>query len=501
MFSKTNATDPVRPLSRPAPPRWGCIDIPELLFQWVLQQHPDWRSCPVAIVQEEKPQSPLLSLNAQARQLGLRVGMRYLDALTGNPQLRARAIPPTLRGQIQQEIVEILREFSPQIAPCPERTGVFYAALDGLIGLYPSWEAWIESLRQRLQQRGYHPNIVLGYQPLTLLAVARLGGSSPQILASPDEEKHWALKADLACLELPLQLFQGLQALGLQTLGDFLKLSSESLLDRFGSQAYRIHRQARGGLEHPLAFQAEPELWQAHLSLDYGEIQSQALLFLCKRLLDPLLVQLYRKGRAIRRLHLELQLQNQVQLKESLGLSEPGLEPKRILELLRLRLDSLQLEAGVSDLWITLEDVECPQEQLELFEEHSRSELSAANRVLDQIRAELGSQAVVRARLQEGHLPVAGFTWETLERLGKPPSPPSRQGPQALIRRFFARPIPIARPRPRDLLAGPYRLSGGWWNRLIERDYYYFFNASGQCLWGYFDARRQRWFVEGRLDG
>ena len=47
---------------------------------------------------------------------------------------------------------------------------------------------------------------------------------------------------------------------------------------------------------------------------------------------------------------------------------------------------------------------------------------------------------------------------------------------------------------------GPYRVSGGWWKRLVERDYYYAETDHGDLLWLFYDRPRQRWFLHGVLD-
>jgi protein ImuB len=48
-----------------------------------------------------------------------------------------------------------------------------------------------------------------------------------------------------------------------------------------------------------------------------------------------------------------------------------------------------------------------------------------------------------------------------------------------------------------DEIVGPYKLSGGWWSREIQRDYYFAKLASGPWLWVYWDGARRRWFWQG----
>jgi protein ImuB len=51
-----------------------------------------------------------------------------------------------------------------------------------------------------------------------------------------------------------------------------------------------------------------------------------------------------------------------------------------------------------------------------------------------------------------------------------------------------------------DKLIGPYVYSGGWWNREIQRDYYFAETRRGDLLWVYYDRVRRRWFLQGSIE-
>jgi protein ImuB len=85
-----------------------------------------------------------------------------------------------------------------------------------------------------------------------------------------------------------------------------------------------------------------------------------------------------------------------------------------------------------------------------------------------------------------------------------------------LVRRVFAKPQRLAgAPYPShedgwlilghqygsiDKLTGPYVFSGGWWNREIQREYYYAETRRGDFLWIYYDRVRRRWFWQGSIE-
>ena len=60
----------------------GCISVDRLPLQVLLRENPGWKGTPVAVTKEERPQSPILALNREARERGLAVGMKYAAALS-----------------------------------------------------------------------------------------------------------------------------------------------------------------------------------------------------------------------------------------------------------------------------------------------------------------------------------------------------------------------------------------------------------------------------------
>ena len=62
------------PQPKSAVDRTACINIRALPLQLLLKRHPEWRRRPVAVVEQEKPQSPILWTNPAAVRAGIRAG-------------------------------------------------------------------------------------------------------------------------------------------------------------------------------------------------------------------------------------------------------------------------------------------------------------------------------------------------------------------------------------------------------------------------------------------
>jgi protein ImuB len=292
------------------------------------------------------------------------------------------------------------------------------------------------------------------------------------------------------------------------------------LRERFGAKTHHLYRMAAGELWTPLAPYIPDEPVEEKFILDFPESDATRLLFLLKQLLHPLLSKLAERGEVLAMLWLSLLPDKQDWRIEQIRPAAPTLDASQILDLVRLRLESIELAAGFVEVALRAEGVAATAEQLRLFSERPVRDVDAANRALARLRAEFGEQAVVRAKLTNGHLPEARFNWEPLDRIESPR--PDLHGlnagnsPKVLVRRIAAQPILLSgSPYPThedgwllldpkhgsvDKMTGPYVFAGGWWNREIEREYYFAETRRGDLLWIYFDRLRRRWFLQGTVE-
>jgi protein ImuB len=494
--------------------RLACVDVPALPLQMTLQAHPDWRSHPVAIVAEDRPQSPILWVNDHARQAGLRPGLCYASALALVPTLRAAPRAPARVAAAVDALAARLRRLAPEVEPSSEEPGVFWADVSGLERLYTSPEGWAEAVRTDLAGAGFTAVVVVGFTRFGTYAVARVV-RGVRVFAEPRDERDEAGRVPLARLGMvPPQTLDALHQLGVRTVRALLRLPAAGLLERFGPELHRLHRLAAGDLWLPLQPQTPPEPVRRSVLLDAPERHASGVLFLVKRLLHPLLAALASRGQALSALEVRLRPEGHPWCAESVRPASPTLDAVQVLDLVRLRLEAIGLPAGVIELELEAAGQPAGPEQIHLFAEHQQRDLAAGNRALARLRAEFGDDAVVRAVLRAGHLPEARFGWERMERLQVARPHPVEE--PALVRRVYARPkaLPPA-PRPshddgwlisgvgRGAVAdqaGPYVLSGGWWVREVHRDYYFVETRRGEILWVYYDRRRRGWFLHGRVE-
>ena len=500
---RTGCADPAAAAPPVLPPRLACVDLPAWPLQLLLRRHPDWRGGPAAVVAADDPQAPILWVDEAARGLGVLPGMRYAAALTLAHDLRAGVVPDDELAAAGVRLHRHLRRYSPRVEASPDEPGVFWLDARGLERLHGSPRRWAERLRRSLARWRLDAAVVVGFTRFGAYGLARASaGAGVLVVDAPPDELARLRAVPLARLGLEARLRDHLARLGVRTVGAFCDLPEGAVGARFGEAAVRLHRLARDAAFAPLqpAIPTEPE--QATEVLDEPEHDAWRLLFLVKRRLHPLLDRLAHRLRAVTALHLRLWLADRAGTRLDVRLvpAAPSLDAVLLLELVRLRLESLELAAGVERLDLRLDDTEATAASLDLFARQRRRDPDAAARALARVRAELGEQAVVRAELRQAHLPEGQTVWTPCGALPAVVRPPQVSGPPPLVRRLLARAHATATPRADFAMGGPFLVTGGWWQGEVRRAYSFVRTGAGELRWVYHDRRRQRWMLQGRVE-
>ena len=493
--------------------RMACVDLPVFPLQLLLRQHPDWREHPVAVVDADKPQGVILWVNERARSMRILPGLRYAAGLSLASGLRASVVPRSEVERSVASLVKRLRNFTPHVEPSADEPGTFWLDARGLERLHDSLRSWAGLIRSDLKRAGLLSTTVVGFSRFGTYALAKVKQGTI-VVESLREEQAAARRVPLDRLSIAPAARDALEKLGVTSVGQFVELPVEGIEKRFGSEVYRLHRLASGGMRVPLQpEQPSPPAMQRQI-LDHPETDVPRLMVVIERLLHPLLRMLAERTRALTEIRVGFRFERLGDHIEKIRPAAPTLDAKQLLELIRLRLQAVRrLPDGVEEVVLMAHETEATSKQLELFARKPRRDPAAAGRALARVRAELGDDAVVRAQLREGHLPEGRFTWEQLDALAA--AMPCEVDTGKLVRRIHTRPIPLP-PRPRQepdgwmlrglkqgpvvRVAGPYIVSGGWWNRPVHREYHFAVTKKGELLWVYYDRSRRRWFLQGRVE-
>ena len=491
--------------------RVSCVSLPMFPLQVVLRNKPHWANAPVTIVDDEGPNGRITHLNALAEKGRLRIGMRQTVARDLLPNLHTAVVSPSELSELSRELLQALQTFSPRVEAL-EQEGAFSIDPEGLRRLYGGYRNWGTCIHRYLRARHWKSAVVVGFHRHRALAVA-IASTGVTVVENADDERAQSDRTPLGMLGLKGEVCESLAALGVETLGDFLGIPGGELHSRFGSEASALHDRFQDDLQLPIQPHTFDEPSSISFQVDPPDNDQTRLLFAIKGALHSLLHQVRARGDAVESLDLTLHLERAPLHEEHIEPASSTLDLMLLVELVRLRLGEIELEGAVEEVELLAHTTRIHAEQVALPGHQPRRDMKAAHRALARIRAAYGEHSVTRAALRDAHLPEASFRWEPIQhaRMHDSDRP---QHVSSMVRRVYARPKPLPPKRPSEPEAGPsltqdqaiehmygpYRVSGGWWKRLVERDYYYAETDQGDLLWLFFDRPRQRWFLHGVLD-
>lgn len=503
-----------------------CLWFPRLAAERVLRDAADLGDRPLAVVSDRAGLLTLASLSIAAEAVGLRRGMRLVDA---------RAIRPDLvtcfenLPQIARTHAALHRwagRFSPWVALEPEgvvldvtgsthlfggeaalvsrleaeaagfgftlqagladtRGGAWALSRYAMAGPDPTYagdaiDQEARATRARAAKRRWERGGLPPVSPARVRSVPRIvppGGTRAAIAPLP-----------VIALRLSPRAAGDLAEVGLRRIGDLYGLPRASLARSGGLAVVTRLDQALGITPEPIAPDPPEPVHAASLRLPEPIGRTEDVLAAIDRLLASLVERLRTSGSGARRLRLTLRRTDGSLAVLTLGLARPVTRAETMRPLLALRLDgldagfgfeSLQLEATAVDRLPAPGSAHAPLDRMH----GPRADPAALTDLIDRLGARLGVEAITGLHPVATHIPERG----TVERVAAV-APPARGWPDHLRRNRPAglpvRPIllfppePIAptdegrppacflwrrRPCRRMAAFGPERIAPEWW--------------------------------------
>ncbi len=330
---------------------------------------------------------------------------------------------------------------------------------------------------------------------------------------------------------LPLHCLSAVQAhapmlarLGCRTLGDVRRLPRAGLSRRFGKSPLLALDQALGLQPEAHAWLQAPAEFEARLELPQRVENAQLLLHYVRHLLLQLCAWLTARHAGIQQLTLhwshDVMRTRDVGQGDCLTLhtSHCTRDFGHLSRLLAEHLAQLTLAAPAGEIRLQAGEVQP-------LEEASASLLPAAPdqaheplaQLLERISVRLGPERVRCGHLLEDHRLEAMQHWQAWAKRGPAPKQPVRGAGYPQPTWLLAPPLRLAvrqdqpqyQQAPLQLLAGPQRIEGGWWqadaglphgHAQVQRDYFLALSAGHLLLW-VFQQRlsdfEQGWFLHG----
>lgn len=503
-------------------PRLACVHVPALPLQLVLRKHPDWRKDPTVVVEDDRAQAPILWVNGAARTANIQRGQPFDQAKALSAKLRAAVVPVSEVSLAVDHLFDQLLDFSPYVEPVLEMPGIFWLDPSGLAGLFGDVATWAQQLKERFNSHQYTVTITVGFVRPHLFALSRKAHAvHVHIFRCRTEERTKAHAVALRRLGVAAKLVDQMALLGIHRVEQFLQLPAPSIRLRYGPEAAELHAFLSGQTWTPLQPKEKPRPAVIEQALEPPDSNHTRLLFGLKNMLQKAINQLIQPCHAVTALELCFQLEQAPSHHERLETAAPTLDLMQWVDLVRLRLDTLQLAAPVEHISITLEQRRVHPKQLAMEQKNATRDLDAANRALSRLKAMFGKESITLAKLHNAHLPEGCFKYVATDKTQFPsPSLPNSHSPHAfpLVRRLV-HPIPLPaiyetkchgqnhKAQSHTGHLGPYggisriypphRISGGWWIKPRERDYHFIETDKGALVWAFHDRITDRWFLHG----
>lgn len=498
---------------------WLYLYFPQL--QLDLQPDPaDHQTTPATqpLVLLHRQELTVHQANAAAHQLGIKPGQSLAHACALCGSLQVQPWQPELEQQLLDMLALDCYQLCADLALAPPNA--LWLRLDPMLQLYGGLPLFLQQLTATLHRYSLQFQYGAGVtaEAARLLCLHQPG----QITQSLSAQQLALQQCPVTLLNLPQQLLQQLQRLGMHQLGSILALPQAELSRRFGAELSHYLQQLQGRLPPLLRYYQPPEQFSATLELLYQLEQHAQLLAPLRHLLQRLQHYLQRRDQLCYLLQLELTLRDLPPL--CLKLHSPQAEARadRWLSLWQLKLETLKLPAPVLEIRLSASQY-CSRDQSSVDLYAGTQGQYSPLQLVGLLQAKLGAEQVRRPVQQSAFLPEMAGTSMSLQCLGaaaqfvagsqvqQPASTylnraaadsttsgtqvPSCSFPSHRPAFLLATPEPLH--QQVRLLPGLERIQSQWWQGSTEaRDYLTAQSADGRWLWVYRNEQQQ-WFVHG----
>jgi hypothetical protein len=356
----------------------------------------------------------------------------------------------------------------------------------------------------RMRQRTHKGLLASGESPLHLEA---------RDVFRVDDRREFLRDLPLAVAEPPPHLAEILEGWGVRTLGGFTALSKADVTQRLGTEGLMLWERAAGEVTRPLRMITPPQTFTAEMTLEHEIETLEPLLFVLRRFIDRLALELRNAGFVAGEMTLGLMLADDTAHTRAFRLPEPTAREEILFRVLHTHLESLHTAETVRGVSLECRPVRPLARQQGLFESALRDPHGFAE-TLGRVAAVVGPERVGTPVLENTHRPDAVqlvVPATVVPPMAKAEMHPARGLPLRRYREPLMATVELSGAAPAYVwtrsmqgavhgLGGPWRGSGEWWDagRLWRREEWDVELESG----GVYRLLRkpEGWFVEGEYD-
>jgi protein ImuB len=499
---------------------FAVVYLPQFALQAALRHEPELWAKAIALVDPECTIPVVCDETKQAHAAGVRKGLTPTQALARCGTLAVRHRSTSLETAANEALLQCAFSFSPHIEAT--EPGLCTLDLRGLAVLSDADSTelfrWAERLRATVANLNLQARIGLGATP-NVARQAAFWAKEIEIISDPD---GFIANLPVAALAPSSDVSVILHKWGIRTVGEFLALGQEALVERLGLEALALFAAASTSASRPLNHIHPAQRFEESFEFEQVVETVEPLLFILRRFVEQLSQRLEFVGLVAEIQVLRIRLESGELLERRLRLPQPTRQADLFFGMLRTHLETLRTDAPIAAVALQLAPTVAAQKQFGLFETVLRAP-QQFQETLARLEALLGAGRVGTPILENCHRPDAfrlvppDFENAPVPKLsGKAAvlqtTPIRRFRPEVKARietdAMTAAEIPSAAPvSVRCSVAngqvksavGPWRASGRWWEPgSWQREEWDVQMRSGAVL--RLSRRPEGWFVEGLLD-
>ncbi len=465
----------------------------------------------------------IIAASESAQALGVRSGIKKSTAMALVPDVILQERQLAKEEQSLLQVANWALQFTPSVVL--QNNGLVLE-IEPSLRLFGGLEHLLAQITEGIQDLGFSAHWACALTPHGAWLLAK---HLPSTIADKPAclNRHLA-GLPLTSLDSARTHIDTLTAMGARNLKDLVQLPRAGINRRFGKELLNELDRALGKAPDPRDYVEAPLRFQSQLELMAQVENAEALLFAARRMLMELIGWLNARLCAVRTftltaLHDDRGPRLTPPTILTIALSEPSRELNRLTDVLREKLQVLPLPAPAHTLRLDCQEVHLlPAANGYLFM-MPQSAQQTLGRLVEKLQARLGTEQVQKIHLQPDHRPEAAFVLkeygaqdqanalEAIEALpwthGLPRPLWLLPTPQAIEERnqrpFCSGPLSQG---PLQILAGPERIEGGWWDsHFVQRDYFIAEDTQANLYWIFRERGNHKqnhdpgWFIQGRF--
>ncbi|HEX2854018.1 MAG TPA: hypothetical protein VHO24_12330 [Opitutaceae bacterium] len=386
---------------------FAVLHIADFALHAVLRTEPGSSARPAALFSGTGKKSLAIAANASARASGVDPGMTAPQAVARCASLLIRAARPAATAEARAALLAVGFTLSPSIEDTTP--GICTIDVKGVDSA--KLTAVTEVAVNALIALGLPATAGIATTPLLALYAARAagknrGGDRVQQVLHVTNPAAFLAPLPLAAADPPLPLAQVLATWGVRTLGDLTALPCDEIVRRFGAEGLALWQRASGGTSRPLHVVALPQTFAAEIEWEDAVETLEPLLFVLRRFLERLTLELKTSQHVAAEIDLLLRLEDDTRHARRFRLPEPTADVEILFRTLHTHLESLQTDASIAAVQLRLTPARPLVRQQGLFETGLRDPHGFAE-TLARVMAIVGSDRVGTPQPEDTHRPDA----------------------------------------------------------------------------------------------